>query len=553
MAAVYLRHAGDAGLEGEYAFLGFLVFFHFVRQVRARSDETHVAEQNVEKLGKFVDIEPSENFSYSGNARIVLDLEERPVGALVFLYELGFQFVGIRAHRAEFEHREGLAKTPYPDAAVHRRMEIRKPDRECGKNENRREGDDETGGNDDVEYALQHPSPWTEADAYDLHERNPGDERNLGSSGFVQEKTVGVPVCHAVRSGDFENLFEIGLRKIGIQRDDFFEFPIPASFDNLFFSSEIRLFNESRVGESYEFISRIRKEFGEDVGGFSSRKYEDFARGKAPSAQKRVADGRETVANERNAHDRHGEGEKYDEARDLDAGQIPRTQIREREEVQKPRKRNRNRTEESFDPPIVVVGDAVRTAEEGDENVERRTGRGKEKQLRLGDSLDGELDSRNEVGDETYLAAGVERAEYGGRFYRNPAKPEYEFVPSHGAKHNDFLKGCNALTNPDRPRVRLTASAQASIQRIPAIENGILIRAESPRPQRSAGSVERERVVPIRISSAALLGIMRSVIERSASVDLIIRRSFKSGEGLQTDVSGRIRKIRIIQIGGDRS
>lgn len=212
-----MGHARDAGLESEYALLGFFVFLHFVRQMRARSYEAHVAKQDVEELREFVDIEAAEEFSDFGYARIVLYLEKRTVGAFVFLHELGFEFVGIRTHGAELEHRERLAETSYPDAAVHWWMEVREPHGERGEYEYRRKRRDEESGDRNVETAFEHAAPRAETDAHDLYERHAGDERNFGSSGFVQKEAVRVPVSHAVRARDFENLFEIGFRKIGIQ------------------------------------------------------------------------------------------------------------------------------------------------------------------------------------------------------------------------------------------------------------------------------------------------------------------------------------------------
>src|SRR6516165_8320312 len=56
-----------------------LVLLYFLRQGRARAYEGHVALEDVKQLGQFVQTEPAHETSCRRAARIVPDLEPRPV------------------------------------------------------------------------------------------------------------------------------------------------------------------------------------------------------------------------------------------------------------------------------------------------------------------------------------------------------------------------------------------------------------------------------------------------------------------------------------------
>jgi hypothetical protein len=288
-------------------------------------------------------------------------------------------------------------------------VEIGYPNDERHGEQNRRKDENEKRRGERVETPLEDASPRAEPDADDFDYRNPGNEGYASTSRFREKETVGIAVGDAVGSGDFEDFFEIGFGKIGIEGDDFFEFTIPTRFDDGLLISKILRAFAFEIRESDDFVTRIGTDFRKHVGFSSPRKHEYPPGRKTSAGKKQRTKRRKTPSNHRYRDDRYREGEKDDEARNFGIGKVSRTKIRKREEVQEPRKRNRNGFEEFFDSPCVVVGDAVRSAQKRNEYVEKGSGSREKEKLRLADSLDGKVHSRNEVGHEADFASDVKR------------------------------------------------------------------------------------------------------------------------------------------------
>src|ERR1043166_1717307 len=104
-AAADLPQAGDARLRGEAA---HLVATGELREValqdRPRSDDAHVAAQDVDELGQLIHAREPQPTPQGSRAGIVLDLEERAIAALGG--ELGFGALRSVVHRAELQHRK---------------------------------------------------------------------------------------------------------------------------------------------------------------------------------------------------------------------------------------------------------------------------------------------------------------------------------------------------------------------------------------------------------------------------------------------------------------
>lgn len=81
--SVHLGHSGDSRLQRKHALLRFLVFPNLFGKMRPGSNEAHIALKHVEKLRKFVDIEPSDEFSNLRDSRVVFDFEEGSIRAFV--------------------------------------------------------------------------------------------------------------------------------------------------------------------------------------------------------------------------------------------------------------------------------------------------------------------------------------------------------------------------------------------------------------------------------------------------------------------------------------
>src|SRR5882672_350225 len=72
-----MRQSGDAWADHQHAAVMAFVFLDFARLVRARTDQAHVALQDVEELGELVNRETPQEPADAGHARIVLDLVDR--------------------------------------------------------------------------------------------------------------------------------------------------------------------------------------------------------------------------------------------------------------------------------------------------------------------------------------------------------------------------------------------------------------------------------------------------------------------------------------------
>jgi len=82
-AAVYLPEAGDAGLRlQETAAVPNVVSLNFVANGRARTDQRHLAYEDVPELGDLIETGAAHEFADPGNARVVGNLVDAPRTAI---------------------------------------------------------------------------------------------------------------------------------------------------------------------------------------------------------------------------------------------------------------------------------------------------------------------------------------------------------------------------------------------------------------------------------------------------------------------------------------
>src|SRR5262249_9218538 len=90
-----------------------LVLRYLTRQRRARANETHLAAQDIEELRQLIKAQLANHPSDPCHTRVVLDLEERPIG-FIQLLEAGQFLLGPYAHRAELKKGEEYPIAPHP-------------------------------------------------------------------------------------------------------------------------------------------------------------------------------------------------------------------------------------------------------------------------------------------------------------------------------------------------------------------------------------------------------------------------------------------------------
>ena len=103
--ATDLPNAGETRRYRKTHAVPRFVFCHFRRNWRTRSDDGHVAFENVDELRQFVEAELAENVAERINAGVVLHLECL-AARFVQRHEFFFAFFGIGIHAAELVHRK---------------------------------------------------------------------------------------------------------------------------------------------------------------------------------------------------------------------------------------------------------------------------------------------------------------------------------------------------------------------------------------------------------------------------------------------------------------
>src|SRR5439155_23499937 len=109
--AADLPDASNSRLDGQAAPLRQGIFCHLARHRRARSNQGHIADENVEKLGQLIKRKLSQPAAHPGDAWIVLDLESNAFLVTILIEQFSQSLLGIEAHRSDFVHLE-LAAVP---------------------------------------------------------------------------------------------------------------------------------------------------------------------------------------------------------------------------------------------------------------------------------------------------------------------------------------------------------------------------------------------------------------------------------------------------------
>src|SRR4051812_22360214 len=112
--SAHLPEAGDAGLGVEATEVVVLVRLEIGLEEGSRTDERHLADQNVEQLRQLVQTPPPKEAAESGDAWIVGNLEQANVARLIQMRELRLLCVRADAHRPELDHTEPLPSQAGP-------------------------------------------------------------------------------------------------------------------------------------------------------------------------------------------------------------------------------------------------------------------------------------------------------------------------------------------------------------------------------------------------------------------------------------------------------
>jgi len=153
-AAVDLPQARDAGDDVEALAVLERVLLHLLRHGRARTDEAHVADEDVPQLRQLVDAGAADEPADRRDARVVLHLEDDAVLRLVLREQLGLARLGVLVHAAELVELEMAAVAPDADLAEDDGAGARQPDgRRDAEKDGRQENESEAAA-DDVHQPL---------------------------------------------------------------------------------------------------------------------------------------------------------------------------------------------------------------------------------------------------------------------------------------------------------------------------------------------------------------------------------------------------------------
>jgi hypothetical protein len=199
----------------------------------ARADEAHVAEEDVDQLGKLVNAGAAEEAADAGDAGIVLHLED---GAAHFIKGLegGFFLLGVNDHGAEFEEAEAAAI--HADAFLDEKdgAAALEPDGGGHGEEERAEQEEENGAGGDVEEAL---------------------EEQLAEHALAEEGDDGAAFEHFdLGAGE-----DLGVEEVGFDADD--DAAVAAEFDDA--ADVLEMFEEGEA--DHDFVDDLLFEDALDV------------------------------------------------------------------------------------------------------------------------------------------------------------------------------------------------------------------------------------------------------------------------------------------------
>ena len=185
---------------------------------RPRADEAHLAAQDVPELRDLVEREPAQHRADGRHARVLADLEERPVG-LVRGLELGLLDRRVGAHGAELQHPELLlAEADAPVAVEHgpARVELHRG----GDPEPERQPDEQhEAGDEQVEDPLHDPVHPDERGRPQLEQRDPLARHELDARGQQLGGLRRDPHLDAAAVGVVDDLQQLALAEVRVGHD----------------------------------------------------------------------------------------------------------------------------------------------------------------------------------------------------------------------------------------------------------------------------------------------------------------------------------------------
>jgi hypothetical protein len=217
VAATCLPFAGDAGFDAEAAAVGdFGKGLDLVERQWARTDEAHVAFDDIEKLRQLIDAEFAQKFAEGENARIAVELEDRSVHLVaVFFFDLVEQLFGIWHHGTEFPHAERPAIAPRAQLREKcRGARALYADADDRENPKWQRADDDEQGCTAIEKTLEHQLPRKLRSCAQHEHRFAADGIKHWPRDLRANERGRDPCLHALQLADFyrlRDLLEVGL------------------------------------------------------------------------------------------------------------------------------------------------------------------------------------------------------------------------------------------------------------------------------------------------------------------------------------------------------
>src|SRR3989344_3312672 len=231
-AAGYLGHAGNSRLDGEQTPVILRIAVHCAFLVRTRTDQTHIAAQDIKELRQLIQRGALDKSSDTHAARVVLDLVEDAALAHVALFDQllleGDRFLQLRIllgdavaplHIAEFVDEKLLAVLA--DALVlvdDRAVRVLELDEKSDQEHQGREEERQPEAGDDIERALQYPSPAIERRVLVFDDGLAAEDPHREAGRLERRRNVFV--SDVVDLAVVEKLFQLVIGQAGIADDD---------------------------------------------------------------------------------------------------------------------------------------------------------------------------------------------------------------------------------------------------------------------------------------------------------------------------------------------
>ena len=170
VAPADLPHAGHSGADHLVELDALAIQGALLGKIGARPDQTHLALDDIDQLGKFIETELAQEATHAGDARVMpelLILFPFLLQGGVRLQQLRKHLIGIHAHGAKFQHAEGFAVTALAHLAVKDRAFRIQADEQGNESEDGRTSQQQDERAGQIAHALDQAGPPVEQVAAD--------------------------------------------------------------------------------------------------------------------------------------------------------------------------------------------------------------------------------------------------------------------------------------------------------------------------------------------------------------------------------------------------